>query len=179
MAEDLRVRIEADAAPFLATLENLKSLSTSFGAELTGALKGAAVSGRSLDDVLRRLGSNLAGRALNLGLAPLRQMAGTMVSGLFGGTADVVPFAKGGVVSSPSYFPMGRDLGLMGEAGAEAILPLSRGADGRLGVAGGGGAPAVHVTFNVTATDAASFRKSEAQITGMLAQAVRRGTRGQ
>ncbi|MBP0438903.1 phage tail tape measure protein [Tianweitania sediminis] len=178
MAEDIRVRIEADAAPFLATLENLKSLSTSFGAELTGALKGAAVSGRSLDDILRRLASNLAGRALNLGLAPLRQMAGSMMSGLFGGAASVVPFAKGGVVASPSYFPMGHNLGLMGEAGAEAILPLARGADGRLGVAAGGSTPSVHVTFNVTATDAASFRKSEAQVTGMLAQAVRRGTRG-
>jgi phage-related minor tail protein len=67
----------------------------------------------------------------------------------------------------------------MGEAGAEAILPLRRGADGRLGVAagGGGGGAAVNVVFNVTATDAASFRKSEAQVTGMLARAVARGAR--
>ncbi len=88
-----------------------------------------------------------------------------------------MPFASGGVVSAPTYFPMRRSVGLMGEAGAEAILPLQRGADGRLGVAAGGGGGAVNVVFNVTAADAASFRKSEAQITGMLARAVARGSR--
>jgi phage-related minor tail protein len=90
----------------------------------------------------------------------------------------VVPFASGGVVSAPTYFPMqGGRMGLMGEAGAEAILPLQRGADGRLGVATGNGGGGVNVVFNVTAQDASSFRKSEAQITGMLARAVSRGSR--
>jgi phage-related minor tail protein len=72
---------------------------------------------------------------------------------------------------------MGGQLGLMGEAGSEAILPLRRGADGSLGVAASTGSTPVNVVFNVTAQDAASFRKSEAQITGMLARAVSRGTR--
>ncbi|MFN3764495.1 MAG: phage tail tape measure protein, partial [Aliihoeflea sp.] len=83
---------------------------------------------------------------------------------------------QGGVVSAPTLFPMARGAGLMGEAGAEAILPLQRSADGRLGVAASGGR-SVNVVFNVTAADATSFRKSEAQITGMLARAVSRGTR--
>ena len=88
----------------------------------------------------------------------------------------VTPFAKGGVIASPSYFPLGRGTGLMGEAGPEAIMPLQRGADGRLGVAGGGGA--VNVTFNVTTSDARSFAASEAEVSAMLLRAVRRGTRG-
>ncbi len=180
MAEDISVRIEADAAPFLATLDNLRTLSQGFGRDLTGALKNAAVSGKSLDDILRRLGSNLAGRALSAGLASLSQLTGSLLSSIFGGvTGNITPFAKGGVVSTPSYFPMAGGTGLMGEAGPEAILPLARGSDGRLGVAtGGGGGTPVNITFNVTASDAASFRKSEAQITGMLAQAVSRGARG-
>ncbi|RUR43378.1 tape measure protein [Vreelandella populi] len=50
-------------------------------------------------------------------------------------TGKAAPFANGGVftnriVSSPTYF----DMGLMGEAGDEAIVPLSRGAGGRLGI---------------------------------------------
>ncbi len=65
----------------------------------------------------------------------------------------------------------------MGEAGTEAIMPLARGADGRLGVATQGGGSAVHVTFNVSTPDATSFRKSEAQLTGMLARAARKGAR--
>lgn len=48
-------------------------------------------------------------------------------------------FAQGGIVSSPTAFTFGGgNLGVMGEAGPEAIMPLKRGPDGRLGVAGGG-----------------------------------------
>ena len=47
----------------------------------------------------------------------------------------VQPFANGGVVSSPTMFPMsGNRTGLMGERGAEAIMPLKRTPNGQLGV---------------------------------------------
>ena len=127
--------------------------------------------------------------ALEQGLKPLQSLAGSLFSNLLGGLSGILPFAKGGVpghvvpfagggvVSSPSYFPMGRNVGLMGEAGPEAILPLQRSADGRLGVAASGGGGAVNVVFNVTTPDASSFRKSEAQVTGMLARAVSRARR--
>lgn len=189
MVEEVSVAITADTGPFQSALENLQKMSDSFGRQLTGALKNATVNGRELDDVLRRVGLNLAGLALEQGLKPLQSLVGSMFSGLLGGFAGVtpfanggvpgrvVPFASGGVVSAPTYFPMGRNIGLMGEAGTEAILPLARSADGRLGVAASGGGASVNVVFNVTAQDAASFRKSEAQITGMLARAVSRGAR--
>jgi lambda family phage tail tape measure protein len=189
MAEDITVRVDADTQPFQDALQNLEKLSASFGSQLTGALRSATVSGKDLDDVLRRIGMNLAGMALEQGLSPLRSLAGSLFSGLFGGLAGmlpfakggvpghVVPFASGGVVSTPSYFPMGRNVGLMGEAGPEAILPLQRSTDGRLGVAAAGGGASVSVIFNVSTPDASSFRKSEAQVTGMLARAVSRGSR--
>jgi len=48
---------------------------------------------------------------------------------------NVIPFASGGVVTSPTMFPMSRGrAGVMGEAGPEAIMPLRRGPDGSLGV---------------------------------------------
>lgn len=46
---------------------------------------------------------------------------------------------SGSVVSRPTLFPFARGVGLMGEAGPEAILPLKRGSDGKLGVSAGGG----------------------------------------
>lgn len=101
------------------------------------------------------------------------------MSGVFAGIRGVMPFAKGGVVSSPTYFGMGNgSLGLTGEAGAEAILPLARGADGRLGVASGSGSgKQVQVVFHMSTPDASSFKKSESQLSAMLAGAVRRGVR--
>lgn len=183
MADEVRVPIVADTAPFEMAMRNLTALSSEFGSQLTGALKNATMSGRSLEDVLRRIGLNLAGMALQQGLQPLQNLASGLVSGLLGGIlpfarGGVIPFAKGGVVSAPTYFPVGGNIGVMGEAGAEAVLPLQRTADGRLGVATtGGGQTSTQIIFNVSTPDAASFRKSEAQITGMLARAVSRGSR--
>ena len=183
MTETVDVRVTADTRPFEDALDNLRGLSASFGAQLTGALKSATVGGRDLDDVLRRLALNLSGMALSRGLQPLNGLLNGLFGQVLGGVlpfakGGVVPFAGGGVVGSPTLFNAGGGLGVMGEAGAEAILPLQRSADGRLGVAaGGGGAGPVNVVFNVSTPDAASFRKSEAQVTGMLARAVSRGTR--
>lgn len=57
---------------------------------------------------------------------------------------SVTPFAKGGIVSSPTTFGMsGGGTGLMGEAGAEAIMPLTRSSDGSLGVNASSMAPTI------------------------------------
>lgn len=169
-----------------ASLGDLTKLSQSFGGALATAFKGAAVQGKALDDVLRSVASRLATSALDrafsaLGtslIGGLGQAMGFSAGGVIAG-GRVVPFAAGGVVATPSYFPLaGGRTGLMGEAGPEAILPLARGGDGRLGVAASGGAAPVHVTFNVTTPDVAGFRRSEGQMQAMLARAVGRGRRG-
>ncbi len=50
---------------------------------------------------------------------------------------------------------MAKGMGLMGEAGPEAIMPLKRTADGALGVSGEGGG--THITMNINAVDSRSF----------------------
>ena len=88
-------------------------------------------------------------------------------------------FASGGVINTPSYFPLsGGGLGLAGEAGPEAIVPLSRGPDGRLGIASGGGQGGGNITVQIVTPDPGSFRRSEAYLTGQIARAVARGPRG-
>jgi hypothetical protein len=68
------------------------------------------------------------------------------------GANGIVPFAKGGIVNSPTLFPFANGTGLMGEAGPEAIMPLRRGADGKLGVMAAGGGGDVSVVVNVDAS---------------------------
>jgi lambda family phage tail tape measure protein len=63
------------------------------------------------------------------------------------GPSGVIPFAKGGVVNRPTIFPFAKGTGLMGEAGPEAIMPLGRDSQGRLGVRGGSGGGNVQVNI--------------------------------
>lgn len=56
----------------------------------------------------------------------------------FSGGNHLTAFAQGTIVSSPTTFGMNSGTGLMGEAGPEAILPLTRTSDGKLGVSTGG-----------------------------------------
>lgn len=73
--------------------------------------------------------------------------------GAWQGGNQVQAFANGGVVNGPTFFGMsGGRTGLMGEAGPEAIMPLKRGADGKLGVSmnGGGGGDNINVTNNIS-----------------------------
>lgn len=83
----------------------------------------------------------------------------------------IVPFAMGGVVDRPTLFKFANGgagrLGLMGEAGPEAIIPLRRGPDGKLGVAGGGG---TNITVNVDAKGT-SVQGDQSQ-SGALARAI-------
>jgi phage-related minor tail protein len=161
-------------------LDRIGHLADGVGRSLTSALRGAVTDGKSLKSVLADIAQSFADIALKAALRPIGTLVSGAIESLFTATdpalTGVRPFASGGVLASPAYFPMGQGLGLAGESGPEAILPLSRGNDGRLGVAGGGGG--VNVTFNVTATDARSFMQSEAEVSAMLLRAVRRGTRG-
>lgn len=76
---------------------------------------------------------------------------GTYALGGVFNRGNVIPFANGGIVNKPTLFPFANGTGLMGEAGPEAIMPLSRGADGKLGVRmDGGGGEGVTVIVNQT-----------------------------
>ncbi|WP_439497396.1 phage tail tape measure protein [Bosea sp. (in: a-proteobacteria)] len=172
---------------------DLSRSSDAFGRSITNAFAKGIVEGKRFEDVLRSVGKSMTESLLKSALKPLQgglsSLLGTglkSLTGLFTGTGfgsigtglPVLPFADGGVIAAPAYFPLGRGLGLMGEQGAEAILPLSRGPDGKLGVrAGGEGRRPLSVTVQVTTPDADSFRRSEAQVSAAIARAVARGSR--
>lgn len=68
--------------------------------------------------------------------------SGTSIAVAKGGVFEggsLTPFARGGIVNRPTIFPMASGMGLMGEAGPEAVMPLTRLPGGDLGVKSGGG----------------------------------------
>jgi phage-related minor tail protein len=163
---------------------------TSFAKVMTKAFADATTGGKQFDDVLKQLALRLSNAAVTQAFNPIAKGAagglGKLLDGLFGGGDSsggarlpaITPFAAGGVIGAPGYFPLSGGLGVAGEAGPEAIMPLTRGADGRLGVAMNGAGAAANITVQIATPDAQSFRRSEAYLTGQIARAVARGQRG-
>lgn len=186
--ETWTIAIDADTSKLQQELASAARIGRQFSNALTNAFQGIALRGRDLSDILRSLTLSLSRMALQAAFAPLEQGFGTLISRALseaigfakGGVvrnALPVPFASGGVIASPMSFPLsGGRIGIAGERGPEAIMPLARGPDGKLGVLSHGRG-AISVTINVSTPDAESFRRSETQIAAMLARAVAMGQR--
>ena len=170
---------------------DVATLERGMGRGLRRAFDGVLLDGMKLSDALETMAQSMINATYNATVKPvtdhfgglLAQGIGSLVSGILPfkdgasfSQGRVTPFATGGVVSSPTYFPMRGGTGLMGEAGPEAIMPLSRGPDGKLGVRGGGSAP-VNVVMNISTPDAASFQRSQGQIAAQAGRMLARGQR--
>src|SRR5690606_35526755 len=168
------------------------TLSKSIGGGLRRAFDGLVFDGMKLSDALRQVAKSMADSVYGVAMKPVQDAVGGAVangingllSGLFpferGGSfalGRVMPFARGGVVASPTMSPMRNGRGLMGEAGPEAIMPLARGAAGRLGVQAQGGGRPVSIVMTVTTPDVQGFARSQSQIAAQMARALARGER--
>lgn len=175
-----------------ATGQDVATLEKGISRGLRKAFDGLVFDGMKLSDALETLAQTMIDAAYRAALKPVTDQIGQAVSTGIGGLmgailpfADgasftqgrVMPFANGGIVSGPVMFPMRGGRGLMGEAGPEAILPLSRGADGKLGVRSEGRAGSVQVVMNVSTPDVAGFRRSQGQIATQMSRALGRAQR--
>lgn len=180
MSDDFSSRLDDLRDEFAMTereLERIEDLSDRFGRSLSRSFRSAITDGKSFKSVLGDIAESFADIALKAAFKPVETLTSGLIEGLFKSVdMAIVPHAKGGVIAAPTYFPMRGGLGLAGEAGPEAILPLTRGSDGRLGVASSASSP-ISISFNVTANDAKSFVGAEAELSAMLLRAVKRGTR--
>ncbi len=166
-------------------------LSRSLGTNMRHAFSDLILEGAKVSDVLRNVARSMIQTTLNGALRPVTNaVSGALTGGLtnlisgilpfekggvFSG-GHVTPFAKGGIVGNPTNFAMRGGIGLMGEAGPEAIVPLARGADGSLGIRSGGGG-GVTVNMNISTPDAAGFKRSSSQIAAGIQRAIARGQR--
>lgn len=145
------------------TTKDFKEL---YGNGILGAVDGflnAAIRGEDFGATLRKLGEDILFTTLRMIiLNQLTKSLGGMFGFSSGGVITAAPtisgpgyaYASGGIIDEPTVFPMANGMGLMGEAGPEAIMPLSRDSSGRLGVAASGmGEPTVIINVeNNTAT---------------------------
>lgn len=195
MAAEFEAELARLRQSMLYTGREVTSLSSGIEGGLRRAFDGLAFDGMKLSDALKGIARSMVDTAFSIAMKPVQQaLSGAIaggVGGMLGGAMPfarggsfsegrVMPFARGGVVSSPTHFPMRGATGLMGEAGPEAIMPLKRGADGRLGVGVDGprrGGRAVTVNINVTTPDVAGFQRSQSQIAAQMSRALARGER--
>ena len=172
----ITIGIDADTSSFDESVNAAAKGSLKLGNTLAAAFDGVANKGKSVTSIIDTLALSLSKMALNAAFKPLEGLLSSGIGDVFSGSLPI-PFASGGVISSPIAFPLGGgQSGIAGERGPEAIMPLSRGPDGKLGIAGGNG-NAVNVTFNVTSPDADSFARSETQLAALLARTVSQGQR--
>lgn len=175
-----------------ATGNEVDTLSKGIGRGLRRAFDGLAFDGMKLSDALNTVAKSMIDTAYAAAIKPVTNQLGGIIATSVGNAVSgaipfqnggaftqgkVMPFAKGGVISSPMNFPMRGGMGLMGEAGPEAIMPLARGADGSLGVKTQGGGRPVNITMNISTPDAQGFQRSQGQIAAQLSRAMGRGQR--
>ncbi|MCK8462570.1 phage tail tape measure protein [Aliiroseovarius sp. S1339] len=171
---------------------DVNTLSSGISSGLRKAFDVLVFDGMKLSDALKDVAKSMTDAAYNAAMKPVTGHFGDILGQGIGALTNaflpfenggafaqgrVLPFAKGGVVSSPTTFPMRGATGLMGEAGPEAIMPLARGADGRLGVQAGGGGRPVNITMNVSTPDVEGFKRSQSQIAAQMSRALSRGQR--
>ncbi|OUD10701.1 phage tail protein [Marivivens niveibacter] len=191
MASAFEAQLRLTRSTLSDTARDLGKLETGFSSGLRKAFDGLAFNGMKLSDALTSLAQSMSNTVYNAAMKPVTDQLGTLMAdglnALVSGSVPfanggafsqgrVMPFAKGGVVSSPVTFPMRGATGLMGEAGPEAIMPLTRGSDGRLGVAAQGGGN-VNVTMNISTPNVEGFQKSQTQIAAQLSRAMGRANR--
>lgn len=174
------------------TGREVNTLSTGIGGGLRRAFDGLVFDGVKLSDALRGVARTMADTIYGVAMKPVQNALGGALAqglnGLLGGLMPfekggafaqgrVMPFAKGGVVAQATAFPMRGATGLMGEAGPEAIMPLARGVDGRLGVQAAGTSRPVTVVMNITTPDVQGFQRSQTQIAAQAQRMLARGQR--
>ncbi len=179
-------------AAFEETGKDVATLERGMSGGLRKAFDGVVLDGMNLSGALDVLKNSMIRTAYSAAIKPVTDHFGGMLANGVGGLVQgilpfadggsfsqgrVMPFANGGVVSSPTMFPMRGGTGLMGEAGPEAIMPLARRADGKLGVRTQGGGRAVNVVMNISTPDVQGFRRSQGQIAAQMSRALGRGNR--
>jgi len=159
-----------------------EDLANSIGSSFETALMSIVDGTKSVEDAFRTMAIEVIKELYRVLVVQKMVNAAKMAFGFADGgvihNGSVVPYASGGVVGGPTYFPMsGGRTGLMGEAGPEAIMPLKRGKGGKLGVEVSGDTKptVIHQNFNFAANGDESVKRMIAQAAPQIAKMTEKG----
>lgn len=133
-----------------------KALVESIEGSMESALMSIADGTKSVTDAFRVMARDIIAELYRVlvvkrMVSGITSLFGFADGGAFQGGSQIQAYADGGVVGGPTFFPMaGGKTGLMGEAGPEAIMPLKRGKDGKLGVSVDGRSSGDTINVNQT-----------------------------
>jgi len=165
------------------TFDNVKSTTVSAFSGMTDAITDFCMTGKiSFSDFAESIIKDMVKMQIQAQVtAPLASglssiagsIGNSLVNAYYGnvsavGSAGPLPQAKGNVFQSPSLHEYANTVqtspktfafangGVFAEAGPEAIMPLTKGSDGKLGVYASGSSGDTYITYNVDATNAQS-----------------------
>ena len=160
------IQMEAETRKLIEAEQQREQMMTSVQGHIESAFMSFVDGSKSVEDAFKSMLRNIILEIYQTKVAKpaanaIMDLLFSAKGNVFSGGAHVKAYADGGVVNRTTAFPMRGGVGIMGEAGPEAIMPLKRGKNGKLGVQmeGSSGDVVIHQNFNFSANGDDSVKR--------------------
>ena len=160
------IQMEAETRKLMEAEQQREQMMTSVQGHIESAFMSFVDGSKSVEDAFKSMLRNIILEIYQTKVAKpaanaIMDLLFSAKGNVFSGGAHVKAYADGGVVNRTTAFPMRGGVGIMGEAGPEAIMPLKRGKNGKLGVQmeGSSGDVVIHQNFNFSANGDDSVKR--------------------
>lgn len=160
------IKTEAETRKLMEAEQQREQLMNTIEGHIENAFMSMVDGSKSVEDAFKSMLRNIIlaiyqEKVAKAGANAIMSLLGLANGGAFERGGKFTAYANGGVVGSPTMFSHSGGLGVMGEAGPEAIMPLKRGKNGKLGVQmeGSGGDVVINQSFNFAANGDESVKR--------------------
>jgi hypothetical protein len=171
------LKTEAETRKLMEAEQQRQQLMNTIEGHIENAFMSMVDGSKSVEDAFKSMLRNIIlaiyqEKVAKAGANAIMNLLGLANGGAFERGGKFTAYANGGVVGSPTMFSHSGGLGVMGEAGPEAIMPLKRGKNGKLGVQmeGNSGNVTVVQNFNMSANGDESVKRIIRQETPRIAE---------
>jgi hypothetical protein len=160
------IKTESETRKLMEAEQQRQQLMNTIEGHIENAFMSMVDGSKSVEDAFKSMLRNIIlaiyqEKVAKAGANAIMNLLGLANGGAFERGGKFTAYANGGVVGSPTMFSHSGGLGVMGEAGPEAIMPLKRGKNGKLGVQMEGSSQPVVVNnnFNISANGDDSVKR--------------------